>query len=231
MRCCYLSFLLTRSLSFSLSISHTITHIHNLSLIRSKHNETSRSLSLILYIHSRAYTSKHKQSMCNNYWVFSLPVWRKRENITNLLARSNRWVFIHSTCKQIQCFSFPHDFSTCVRQHCGTFYGSSTGLTFYSVSLFKIRFGKRTKSTFVFFLSPSHFFVCSDLLRLPDVLAWDSENFAKCQTAMAAVSRSTMTWNAWNFFSTFYLFLFLVDIIYVTSTTCSSFSFERISLN
>lgn len=145
-------FLLARSLS----ISHTITHIHHLSLIRSIHNK-NESLSLISYIHSRAYTSKHKQPMCNSYRVVSLSVWRKRENITNLLARSNRWVFIHSTCKQIQCFSFPHDFSTCARQHCGTFYGSSTGLTVHSVSLFKIRFGKRTKSTFVF-SSPSHFF-------------------------------------------------------------------------
>lgn len=76
------------------------------------HWNTQQNQSCSLCIHSRAYIHPNKHNQCATAIEYSL-ILAHREKHTNLLARSNRWVFIHSTYKQIQCFSFPNDFFTC----------------------------------------------------------------------------------------------------------------------
>lgn len=62
---------------------------------------------MVHYIHSRAYI-QIEQPMCNSYSMLSRAKW-----IQPIFGWSNRWAFIHSTCKQIQYFSFPQNFYTC----------------------------------------------------------------------------------------------------------------------
>lgn len=59
-------------------------------------------------------THANKQAICNSYWILSHFSAKGNKNHHTVFIRSNRWLFIHSTCKQIEFFSFSHDFSTCV---------------------------------------------------------------------------------------------------------------------
>lgn len=132
--------------SFTCSSIHTIITHNSTHCAHTFHTEK-------YYNHMRIHANK--QAICNSYWILSHFSAKGNKNHHTIFIRSNRWLFIHSTCKQIEFFSFSHDFSTCVTLNVAHI--MVRVLDWRSQSTFW--FGKRNKFGIVVYWIGTHEFV------------------------------------------------------------------------